>query len=190
MTRNGEASKALALFCLASVLGGLISSVVTLFALPALSQISYHIHSFEMVVIMLFGLALIASIAAADMLKGLLAGAFGLMLGAMGADHIYATPRGTFGILELFDGVPLVPALIGLFAVSEALVMLEEKSVVKSARTGRAPAVTWARTFREIFWSLRYWWLTTLTSLLGDRKSTRLNSSHSCAYRMPSSALK
>src|SRR3546814_1790151 len=41
--------------------------------------ICYHIHSVEMVVIMLFGLALIASIAAADMLKGLLAGAFGLM---------------------------------------------------------------------------------------------------------------
>src|SRR3546814_20484445 len=93
------------------------------------------------------------------MLKGLLAGAFGLMLGAMGADHIYATPRGTFGILELFDGVPLVPALIGLFAISEALVMLEEKSIVKSTHAGTVQAATWARTFREIFQSFRYWWL-------------------------------
>ena len=41
---------------------------------------------------MLFGLALIAAIAAKDMIKGLIAGALGLMLGAMGADHIYATP--------------------------------------------------------------------------------------------------
>src|SRR3546814_19409537 len=45
--------------------------------------------------------------------------------------------------------------------------MLEEKAFFKAARTGTAPAVTGARTFREIFWSLRYWWLTTWTSLLG-----------------------
>ena len=86
---------------------------------------------------MLFGLALIAAIAAEDMLKGLIAGAFGLMLGAMGADHIYATPRGTFGFLELFDGVPLVPALIGLFAISEALVMLEQSGSSRSATAMR-----------------------------------------------------
>jgi putative tricarboxylic transport membrane protein len=167
MTKNGQASRALAMCFVASVLGGLISAFVTLFALPLLSRVGYYVHSVEMVVIMLFGLALIASIAAKDMLKGLIAGAFGLMLGAMGADHIYATPRGTFGILELFDGVPLVPALIGLFAISEALVMLEQKSIVD---TGSAVAVrppTWAESIRDVFACFRKWWLITWTGLLG-----------------------
>ncbi|MCQ0971103.1 tripartite tricarboxylate transporter permease [Paracoccus sp. TK19116] len=166
MTRKGEAVKALSLCFVASVLGGFVSSVVTLFALPALSRVGYYIHSVEMVVVMLFGLALIASIAAKDMLKGLIAGAFGLMLGAMGADHIYATPRGTFGFLELFDGVPLVPALIGLFAISEALVMLESDALVEEGDQPKT-AATWRESAREIFSAFSHWWQIIWTSLLG-----------------------
>jgi putative tricarboxylic transport membrane protein len=166
MTKKGRASEALALSFVASVLGGLITSVVTLFALPLLSRVGYYVHSVEMVVIMLFGLALIASIAAKDMLKGLIAGAFGLMLGSMGADHIYAAPRGTFGMLELFDGVPLVPALIGLFAISEALVMLEDTSIVDTD-SGAVKTPSWADTFREIGQSFSYWWHITWTGLIG-----------------------
>jgi putative tricarboxylic transport membrane protein len=165
MARNGQAAKALALSFVASVLGGLITSGITLFALPYLARVGFYIQSVEMVVIMLFGLALIAAIAADDMLKGLIAGAFGLMLGAMGADHIYATPRGTFGILELFDGVPLVPALIGLFAVSEALVMLEQGSVSKLESAKVVP--TWGETVTNLFSALRHWWLITWSSVLG-----------------------
>jgi putative tricarboxylic transport membrane protein len=166
MTRKGEASRALACCFVASVFGGLISSIVTIFMLPFLSRVGYYVHSVEMVVIMLFGLALIASIAAKDMLKGLIAGAFGLMLGSMGADHIYAAPRGTFGILELFDGVPLVPALIGLFAISEALVMLEETSLVKE-EAGGSRIVSWRRTFSDVWFAMTRWWQITWTSLLG-----------------------
>lgn len=165
MARKGLAAKALALSFVASVMGGLITSLVTLFMLPYLSQVGFYIRSVEMIVIMLFGLALIAAIAAQDMLKGLIAGAFGLMLGAMGADHIYATPRGTFGLLELFDGVPLVPALVGLFAISEALVMLERRG--GTAQTTARVTPTWRETFGNIFSSFRHWWLTVWTGLLG-----------------------
>ena len=62
--------------------------------------------------------------------EGLISGLFGLLIGVIGTDHIYNAPRATFGFLELYDGVPLVAALIGLFAVSEALVMIEEKLIV------------------------------------------------------------
>ncbi|PKQ06935.1 MAG: hypothetical protein CVT71_01280, partial [Alphaproteobacteria bacterium HGW-Alphaproteobacteria-10] len=164
MAQKGLAAKALALSFVASVLAGLIAGV-TLFLLPYLSQVGFYIRSVEMVVVMLFGLALIAAIAAQDMLKGLIAGAFGLMLGAMGADHIYATPRGTFGLLELFDGVPLVPALVGLFAISEALVMLE--SAGGTALNAPKSAPTWRETFANIFGAFKHWWLITWTGFLG-----------------------
>jgi putative tricarboxylic transport membrane protein len=165
MAQKGQAARALALSFVASVLGGLITSALTLFLLPYLSQVGFYIRSVEMVVVMLFGLALIAAIAAQDMLKGLIAGAFGLMLGAMGADHIYATPRGTFGLLELFDGVPLVPALVGLFAVSEALVMLEGRGGAAASAARVTP--TWRETFGNIFGAFRHWWLIAWTGLLG-----------------------
>lgn len=165
MSQNGQAARALALSFVASILAGLVTSAVTLFMLPWLSQVGFYIRSVEMVIVMLFGLGLIAAIAAQDMLKGLIAGAFGLMLGAMGADHIFATPRGTFGILELFDGVPLVPALIGLFAISEALIMLENRRVA----TGEARNVMpdWAGTVRNILDAFRHWFLTLWAGLLG-----------------------
>ncbi|UCH73390.1 MAG: tripartite tricarboxylate transporter permease, partial [Rhodospirillales bacterium] len=105
--------------------------VVALLAMPWLSQVAYYLHSVEMIVIMLFGISLIASIAARDTLKGLIAGFFGLMLGSIGADVIYATPRGTFGFLELYDRVPLIPALVGLFAISEAFAVIERRAIVR-----------------------------------------------------------
>ncbi len=130
-----------------------------------LAKAGYYIHSVEMVVIMLFGLALIAAIAADDMLKGLIAGGFGLLLGSMGADHIYAAPRGTFGFLELFDGVPLVPALVGLFAISEAIVMIEQRFVVTDGSTNKT--VSWGETLRNFAFAISRWWQITWTSLLG-----------------------
>ena len=165
MSQQGRASKALALSFVASIMAGLITSAVTLFMMQYLSQVGFYIRSVEMVVIMLFGLALIAAIAAQDMIKGLIAGALGLMLGAMGADHIYATPRGTFGILELFDGVPLVPALIGLFAISEALIMLEKRTIAPAASSRQMPS--WGETIREIVSAFKHWFLIIWTSLLG-----------------------
>ena len=119
MTKQGRSHQALAISFVSSVFGGLLTTVLALVAMPWLSQVAYYLHSVEMIVVMLFGISLIASIAARDTLKGLIAGFFGLMLGSIGADVVYATPRGTMGFLELYDGIPLIPALVGLFAVSE-----------------------------------------------------------------------
>lgn len=166
MSQQGNAAKALALSFVASILAGLVTSAVTLFLLPYLSQVGFFIRSVELVIVMLFGLALIAAIAAQDMLKGLIAGAFGLMLGAMGADHMYNTPRGTFGILELFDGIPLVPALIGLFAISEALIMLEQRSVASGSSMAKV-SPSWRETMINLFSAMRHWVLAIWTGLLG-----------------------
>ena len=131
MTLKGQAQQALVLCFVASTIGGLITSLATVVLLPILAQMGLYLRSVEMVVIMLFGLTLIAAISAHDLLKGMIAGLFGLMIGAIGTDHIYGSPRAAFGFLELYDGVPLVPALIGLFAISEALVVLEREMLVQ-----------------------------------------------------------
>ncbi|MCH8169070.1 MAG: tripartite tricarboxylate transporter permease, partial [Proteobacteria bacterium] len=130
MTRAGKGQQALAMSFVASSLGGLLTTVVALAAMPILARVGFYMHSVEMIVVMLFGISLIASIAAEDMLKGLIAGFFGLMIGNIGTDVVYATPRATFGFLELYDGVPLIPALVGLFAVSEAFLIIEKKSIL------------------------------------------------------------
>jgi putative tricarboxylic transport membrane protein len=167
MTQKGQAQQALVLSFVASVFGGLITTLATLALLPWLSQIGLYLRSVEMVVVMLFGLTLIAVIAAKDTLKALIAGFFGLLIGVIGTDHVYNAPRATFGFLELYDGVPLVAALIGLFAVSEALVMIEEKLIVGAAGRERARRASWADTLEGLRISLRKWWHIVWTGFVG-----------------------
>ena len=167
MAQQGRAQQALVLCFFASVFGGLITSAATLFAMPYLARVGYYMHSVEMVVVMLFGLTLIAVIAAQDTLKGLIAGFFGLLLGAMGADHIYAAPRGTFGFLELFDGVPLIPALIGLFALSEAFVMIEQETILSRDGQERMQRSTWKEAFEGLRLAVKHWWEVIWTSIVG-----------------------
>ena len=167
MTQKGQAQQALVLCFTASVFGGLITTLATIALLPWLSQIGLYLRSVEMVVVMLFGLTLIAVIAGKDPLKALIAGFFGLLIGVIGTDHIYNTPRATFGFLELYDGVPLVPALIGLFAISEALVMIEEKMIVDQAGRERALSARWSDTVEGLKLSLKKWWHIVWTSFVG-----------------------
>jgi putative tricarboxylic transport membrane protein len=167
MTKKGQAQQALVLCFAASAFGGIITTVGAMLLLPALGQLGFYFRSVEMVVVMVFGLTLIAAIAAKDMVRGLIAGAFGLMIGAIGADPIFGTGRATFGLLELYDGVPLIPVLIGLFAISEAFVMIEDETIVSAEELAAAKQARWADTLEGLAICARYWWQTVWTSLIG-----------------------
>ena len=151
MTKKGQAQQALVLCFAASAFGGLITTIATMAALPLLAQLGLYFRSVEMVVVIVFGLTLIAAIAAQDLLKGLIAGFFGLMIGAIGVDPVFGTPRATFGLLELYDGVPLIPALIGLFAISEAFVMLESETIVRGEDLSKAKGARWSDTLEGLW---------------------------------------
>ncbi|HMB48723.1 MAG TPA: tripartite tricarboxylate transporter permease, partial [Afifellaceae bacterium] len=90
-----------------------------------------------------------------------------LMIGLIGSDVIYATPRGTFGFLELYDGIPLIPALVGLFAISEAFTVIERRSIVHEADRERFEQSGWAETFEGVRIALSKWWHIVWTSLIG-----------------------
>jgi putative tricarboxylic transport membrane protein len=89
------------------------------------------------------------------------------MIGAIGADHVYATPRGSFGFLELYDGIPLIPALVGLFAISEAFLVIEGESILSRHAQERAVVGSWQQTFEGVKITLKNWWHVTWTSLIG-----------------------
>ncbi|MFY0692549.1 MAG: tripartite tricarboxylate transporter permease [Paracoccaceae bacterium] len=167
MSKQGKGQQALAISFVSSSLGGLLTTIVALMTMPILARVGFYMHSVEMIVVMLFGISLIASIAAQDMLKGLIAGFLGLMIGSIGTDVVYATPRGTFGFLELYDGVPLIPALVGLFAVSEAFIIIEKKVIVNKAEDGSTPKANWHDTFEGVRITLARWWHIMWTSLIG-----------------------
>ncbi len=167
MTKAGRGPQALAMSFVASTLGGLFTTVVALIAMPWLAQVAFYLHSVEMIVVMLFGISLIATIAARDTLKGLIAGFLGLMIGSIGTDHVYATPRGTFGFLEFYDGVPLIPALVGLFAVSEAFLFIEGESILSEKGQQLMRRAKWGEALEGVRTAFSKLWHITWTSIIG-----------------------
>jgi putative tricarboxylic transport membrane protein len=167
LTQKGMGPQALSISFVSSNIGGLLTTIVVLFTMQYIIELVYVLHSVEMIVIMLFGISLIATIAAKDTLKGLIAGFFGLMIGYIGADVIYETPRGTFGFLELYDKVPLIPALVGLFAISEAFLIIERKSILSKAGQEKMINSTWGDTFEGAGIAFKRWWHIVWTSQIG-----------------------
>ena len=124
MTLQGRGNLALGI----NALGGLIGSV---FGLIMLAVIAVPIANYairfgppEYFALAIFGLSMIVSVSGASVIKGLIAGAFGMLLATVGLDPILGFPRFTFGDLELLDGIPFIPAMIGLFGLAEVLVQI------------------------------------------------------------------
>ncbi|MET3506474.1 tripartite tricarboxylate transporter permease [Halalkalibacter oceani] len=126
MTKKGEGAKAIGIATISSMIGGAISAVVLLFLAPPLSRVSLAFSAPEYFLIAVFGLTIIGSLASQSMIKGLMSGVFGLIIGCIGVDGLSATPRFTFGIINLESGISMVPAMIGLFSLSQVLILSEK----------------------------------------------------------------
>jgi len=127
MARKGEAHKALTTAVVASFLGGLISVIALTFAAPFIATVALKFSYTEYFAIAIFGIIMvIISGSRKSFLKGLLTGTFGLFLATVGQDKMGTVERFTFGILDLSRGLPLLPVVVGLFAVSQALFLTEQ----------------------------------------------------------------
>ena len=126
LVKKGMAAKALSVSTIASAIGGLISCVALVTISPILAKFALKFSSPEYFALALFGLTIIASISSGNFLKGILAGVIGLLISTVGMDAITSFPRFTFDNVDLLNGFSVIPVLIGLFAVSEVLVQIEE----------------------------------------------------------------
>ncbi len=121
MAANGQAGKALGVGIFYSFLGGLFSILVLIFISPPLADFALRFGPFEYFAIAIFSLTMIATVSTGTIVKGLISGLIGVLLASFGTAPIDAYPRFTFGFHELDGGFNLLPALIGLFAISEIL---------------------------------------------------------------------
>ena len=126
MAQKGESLHAIGISTTASVIGGVISSIALLLIAPPLARLSLKFGSTEYFLIAIFGLTLIASLAADNMVKGLIAGFFGLAVALIGTAADGST-RFTFGITGIMGGISLIPAMIGLFSVSQVMIQADER---------------------------------------------------------------
>ncbi|HIU16871.1 MAG TPA: tripartite tricarboxylate transporter permease [Candidatus Avidesulfovibrio excrementigallinarum] len=127
MNRKGEAEQALYLSLLASAFGGLFGALMLLFFFEPLSALALEFGSEAFFWMGIFGLTTLASMFPGQIAKGLLGGAIGLALSTIGLDPSSAMPRFTFDSFDLIQGLDMVAVVIGLFSISQMLIMLESK---------------------------------------------------------------
>jgi len=121
MTRQGRGEVALGIGLVFSCIGGLFGTAVLILAAPALAEVAIKFSSFEYFWLVSLGLTCAVFITSDTPLKGVITLCLGLLIGCVGLDNPAAYPRFTFGSADLLGGVSLIPAMIGMFAVSEIL---------------------------------------------------------------------
>lgn len=135
MNKSGQAGKAMGMAVIASWFGGTIGAVIMTFASPQIAKVALEFGPPEFFALAFFGLGIIVTVSGKSLLKGLIAGVFGLMLPLVGFDPLSGAPRFTFGSRELLEGITLIPALIGLFGYSQVFQDIEKILVLPSVKT-------------------------------------------------------
>jgi len=127
LARQGRGAEALTISALSSFVGGLLAVVGLTFFAPALGLIAVKFGPAEYVALMVFAFATLASMVGAEPVKTIIGCLIGLMLTTIGLDPTSGAYRFTFEQPELHDGIEFIIIVIGLFSISEILLMLERK---------------------------------------------------------------
>jgi putative tricarboxylic transport membrane protein len=136
MARRGEPGRAIWLGTWASFIGGLLGALFLVGATVPLAAFALRFGPWEYFSLFIFALSMVAGLTEQSLLKGLLAGAIGMIITVIGTDPIMAVPRFTFGSDFLRNGFQFLPVLIGVFAFAQIMTDLE-----RMATGGTPPAV-------------------------------------------------
>lgn len=118
MAQQGRHNIALGTALASSCIGVIVGYTILFLLIGPISEIVLRVGPLEMAMVILWGITLIGSLSSGSLLKGLIAGLAGLLVGTIGYSEAGVT-RGTFGSPWLLDGIPAIPAMIGMFAASE-----------------------------------------------------------------------
>ncbi|MCD6396058.1 MAG: tripartite tricarboxylate transporter permease [Spirochaetaceae bacterium] len=135
LTQQGKAGVGLGTSLVASTIGGIIGTIILIFFSVPLARMAVRLHPAEYFALAVFGLTTVASLGGKNWAKAYLAAMLGLLINTIGIDPISGVKRFTFGTYRLFDGFALIPALIGLFALSEVFTRIEEYKLEKGEET-------------------------------------------------------
>jgi TctA family transporter len=119
MAKRGEAGRALSAAYMASLMGGIFGAMLLAVSIPILRPVMLYLGSPELLAFSVLGISMVAVLSGSAPLRGVAAGCFGIMIAMIGSDPQTGTLRWTFDSLYLWDGLPITPVLLGLFALPE-----------------------------------------------------------------------
>ena len=162
LARQGQASRAFGAAFTVSAFGGVFGAAVLAISLPIILPVIFAFGSPELFMLGLLGLTMVGVLSGGSMLKGLTVALFGILLSTVGYADSDPIPRYYFGTDYLIDRLPLIPVVLGLFAIPE----LAELAIrnVSISRAPRTEAGSLAAGVRDAF---RHWWLATRCAAIG-----------------------
>jgi TctA family transporter len=162
MTQRGEAGRALGAVLFSSLVGAVIGAAALALSVPVIRPVVLAFGPPEFLMLTVLGLSFVVALSRQAMLKGFIMAGFGFLVAMVGLDSQMGVPRYTLGQLYLWEGINLVPVVIGLFAVPEVLALMMTRTTVAREQIGHL-----AGAFQGVKDTFIHWWLTLRCSLIG-----------------------
>ncbi len=167
MAKQGEAARALGAALTSSLVGAIIGAIALAVSIPVVRPLVLAFGSPELFMITVVGIACITSLSGLGprgQMKGFAMGLLGLLLATIGQERQSGTLRFDFGLIYLWEGLDLIPVLVGIFAIPEIV----ELAVRGTAIAGeRPPARLGAGVWEGIKDTFRHFWLVVRCSIVG-----------------------
>jgi TctA family transporter len=164
LAKQGQAGRAFGAAYTASLIGGVFGALLLAVSIPILRPVMLYLGSPELLVFAVLGLSMVAVLSGSTPLRGLAVAGFGLMIAMIGSDPQIATLRWTLGSLYLWDGLPLVPVTLGLFALPE----LADMAIERRSIAGDSKVDSRSGQWQGIKDTFRNWWLVIRCATLGS----------------------
>jgi len=163
LAKRGLAAHTLGAVYAVSAVGGVVGAVVLVLVIPIIRPFILNFSFSEIAAMALFGVAMVSVLSRGAMLKGLVAGLIGILLGTVGTHFGTATERYTFGTLDLVEGLPIIAVTLGIFALPEVL----DLCATKQPMAPKDSTISVREVMRGAYDGLKRWRITIRHSLLG-----------------------
>ncbi len=167
MSRQGRAGEALGAVYVSSLIGGLVGAALLMAVLPVARELLKLFGAAEFFLLTLLGIMTVALLSTGAMVKGLLTAAFGLAIALIGFSAIGGVVRANMGIGYLWDGLPIVPVLLGLFAIPELANLVVSNTTIATERLDEVLSGSGEGVKKGMREATRHKWLITRSSLIG-----------------------
>ncbi len=167
MTRRGEPGLALGIGVWSSFCGGIISAFLLVTLAPQLARVGLEFNPWDYFMLVMFALTITASLAGKNLVKGLIAGALGLLVRTIGEDEAAGVARFNFGNDALLQGFDFIAVLIGLFAFSQLLSDVRDPVQAKKSLMDKGSVKIRIEHRRAIYEVLKRWTIVVRSALIG-----------------------
>ena len=162
MAKRGEAGRALGAVLTSSLVGAIIGAAVLAISVPIMRPLVLSFGPPEFFMLAMLGITFVVALAGGNLVRGFLMAFLGFLIAMVGLDPFTGKPRFAFGQLYLWDGLSIIPVILGLFAIPETLQLMSTRGAIAQGATGPI-----ARVMDGVLDTFRHWWVTFRCSMIG-----------------------